>query len=63
LSFNVAACARPMIAGESASQDAAAVDVLMNTRRLTDAIGMASSPAYFLFRREHCRGRFVSRTV
>jgi hypothetical protein len=46
LSFKVAACARPMIAGDTASQDAAAADDFMNTRRLTGAIVMALSPRH-----------------
>jgi hypothetical protein len=41
--------ARPMIAGESANHDAAAVDVVMNRRRLTGPIVMALSPRHHFF--------------
>jgi hypothetical protein len=39
--FKVAACARPTIAGDAASQDAATTDDFTNVRRLTGAIVMA----------------------
>jgi hypothetical protein len=44
LSFRVAASARLMIAGESASPAAAAIDDVMKVRRLTGTIFMALPP-------------------
>jgi hypothetical protein len=43
-SFIVAACARPMMAGDKASQVAAACDDFRNMRRLTGTIFMGLPP-------------------
>jgi hypothetical protein len=47
LSFKVAACARPMIAGDNASHATAAFDEFSNTRRLTGTVFMVLPPGRF----------------
>jgi hypothetical protein len=60
LSFIVAACARPMIAGDNISPAAAALDDCKNVRRLTDIVFMARSPRG-LFVKACCRDVFLHR--
>jgi hypothetical protein len=59
--FIVAASARPMIAGDSTSPAATAVDDFNSTRRLMDPLFMAPSPQILLF--EACCSSLVRRVA
>jgi hypothetical protein len=59
--FIVAACARPMITGDSTSPAATAVDDFKSTRRLMDPVFMALSPQALFF--EACCSSLVSADV